>query len=147
MILRQWTDRPSPDILSANGSGSCYQFSLLLNITPVIQLLFQWLVTQGEYCCLRLYNTSMYSKAISFISVLVLKRSPYTRAFLKLPNPLSVGALSQQLPQRLIEQTMPYFASFAWNVPRAYWRPRSKWWISPVTGLRGNLVMVTHRWR
>jgi hypothetical protein len=45
--------------------------------------------------------------------VAVAKRSPKTRAFLKLLNPLSVGALSRQLPLRLIEQTMPYSAGLA----------------------------------
>ena len=37
-----------------------------------------------------------------------------------------VGALSQQLPLRLIEQIMPYAFSFAWNTPLAYWLPRSE---------------------
>ena len=35
-----------------------------------------------------------------------------SRSFLKLLNQLSVGALSQQLPLRLIEQIMLYFLSF-----------------------------------
>lgn len=33
---------------------------------------------------------------------------------------LSVGALSQQLPLRLIEQVMPNSANFSWKVPLAY---------------------------
>jgi hypothetical protein len=39
---------------------------------------------------------------------------------LKLPNQLSVGALSQQFPLRLIEQVMPYSARLAWNARPAY---------------------------
>lgn len=51
---------------------------------------------------------SMYSNAVAVISSRVAKRHPCTRSFLKLLNPLSVGALSQQLPLRLIKQVMPY---------------------------------------
>ena len=36
-----------------------------------------------------------------------------TRSFLKLLNQLSVGALSQQFPLRLIEQVIPYALSLS----------------------------------
>ena len=39
--------------------------------------------------------------------------NPCSRSFLKRLNPLSVGALSQQFPFRLIGQVMPYALSLS----------------------------------
>lgn len=49
---------------------------------------------------------------MAVISARAPKRSQCTRWLLKLLNQLSVGALSQQFPLRLIERIMPYF--LAW---------------------------------
>ncbi len=46
---------------------------------------------------------------------------PCTRSFFRLLKKLSVGALSQQLPLRLIEQRMPYEFSLRWKSWLAYW--------------------------
>src|SRR4030067_3297509 len=57
------------------------------------------------------------SNVMAITSSRVSKHSPCTRSFLKPPNQLSVGALSQQLPLRLIEQIMLYslrLACHAW---------------------------------
>jgi hypothetical protein len=39
---------------------------------------------------------------------------------------LSIAALSQTLPDRLIEQTTPWSASNRWNCSLVYWLPRSE---------------------
>jgi len=49
---------------------------------------------------------------------------------------LSVGALSQQLPLRLIEAVMPYSVSLVVMAVLTYRLPRSLWKITPAPGLR-----------
>jgi len=39
---------------------------------------------------------------------------------------LSIAALSQTLPERLIEQTTPWSAISFWNCSLVYWLPRSE---------------------
>jgi hypothetical protein len=39
---------------------------------------------------------------------------------------LSIAALSQTLPERLIEQTTPLSAISRWNCSLVYWLPRSE---------------------
>jgi hypothetical protein len=56
---------------------------------------------------------------------------------------LSLGALSQQLPLRLIEAVMPYSVSWAAIAWLAYWLPRSLWKITPAAGLRRNQAIVS----
>jgi hypothetical protein len=51
----------------------------------------------------------------------VLKRFPCTHSFRKLLNQLSVGASSQQMTLRLIEQVIPYTISLAWKSWLANW--------------------------
>ena len=53
-------------------------------------------------------------------------RVPCTRSFFRLLKKLSLGALSQQLPLRLIEHTMAYSRSRAGKAWLAYWLPRSE---------------------
>lgn len=55
----------------------------------------------------------MYSKVPALASARVTQRVAWTRSFSKLLNLLSVGALSQQLPLRLMEQVMPYAKGFS----------------------------------
>ena len=43
---------------------------------------------------------------------------------------LSIAALSQTLPDRLIEQLMPCSAIRRWNGSLVYWLPRSEWCIT-----------------
>lgn len=57
------------------------------------------------------------------------------------PHRLSIGALSQQLPLRLIELRMPYSVSARWKSSLQYWLPRSLWKITPGSGLRRNQAM------
>src|SRR3954471_2565340 len=85
----------------------------------------------------------MYSKRSPSASALVAYVVPCTRSFFKLLNQLSLGALSQQLPLRLIEAVMPYSPSLAHMVWLAYWLPRSLWKMIPLPGLRRNHAIVS----
>jgi hypothetical protein len=48
------------------------------------------------------------------------------RSVLSEEKKLSIAALSQTLPARLIEQTMPWSAIKRWNCSLRYWLPRSE---------------------
>lgn len=52
------------------------------------------------------------------------------------PQKLSIGALSKQLPVRLVDCFMPRSASQRRTSALAYWLPLSEWKISPCAGLR-----------
>ncbi len=52
----------------------------------------------------------------------------------KEPQQLSIGALSQQFPLRLMEGCMPNWRSSCWSACEQYWLPRSEWRISPLLG-------------
>lgn len=67
-----------------------------------------------------------------------------TRSFFRLSQRLSVGALSQQSPFRLIDALMPYSASLAFNAWLAYWLPRSLCNITPTPGLRRSRCLCGH---
>ena len=67
---------------------------------------------------------------------------PCIRSFWQLLHPLSVGALSQQLPCRLIEQVMPYALGLSGKAWLAYGLPRSRWCSSPGAGRFLNQAMV-----
>src|SRR6218665_1091493 len=61
----------------------------------------------------------------------VTKRCPCSRSTFNEPNRVSLQALSQPLPLRLIEAVMPHWASTSLKSSLAYWLPRSLWKISP----------------
>src|ERR1700693_3310329 len=71
---------------------------------------------------------------------MVSKRWPWRRSTFREANRVSLDALSQQLPLRLIEAVMPHFRSRQLNSWLAYWLPRSLWKIGPafLSGLRRN---------
>src|ERR1700731_274493 len=71
---------------------------------------------------------------------MVSKRWPWRRSTFREANRVSLDALSQQLPLRLIEAVMPHFRSRQLNSWVAYWLPRSLWKIGPafLSGLRRN---------
>src|SRR5918995_1474172 len=58
----------------------------------------------------------------------------WTRSVLSEAKKLSMGALSRQLPRRLMDGWMPCRSSTARYGPEAYCTPRSLWWISPRGG-------------
>ena len=62
---------------------------------------------------------------------LVSNSCPYIRSTFNDPNSVSLQALSQQSPRRLIEAVMPYSLSTSRKSLLAYWLPRSLWNISP----------------
>src|SRR5260370_552508 len=62
---------------------------------------------------------------------MVSKRWPWRRSTFREANRVSLDALSQQLPLRLIEAVMPHFRSRQLNSWLAYWLPRSLWKIGP----------------
>src|ERR1700738_3611510 len=66
---------------------------------------------------------------------MVSKRWPWRRATFREANRVSLDALSQQLPLRLIEAVMPHFRSRPLNSWLAYWLPRSPWKIWPALSL------------
>src|SRR4029079_16068694 len=55
---------------------------------------------------------------------------------------LSIAALSQTLPDRLIEQTTPLSAISRWNCSLEYWLPRSEW-CSSASGLPRRQIAIT----
>src|SRR5205823_13324643 len=66
---------------------------------------------------------------------------PSSSSVFMLPKKLSIGALSQQSPLRLIEHSMPCSSSrrrYAWA---AYWLPRSEWCSNPLPGWRLVIAM------
>src|SRR5260370_5551827 len=69
---------------------------------------------------------------------MVSKRWPWRRSTFREANRVSLDALSQQLPLRLIEAVMPHFRSRQLNSWLAYWLPRALWKIGPafMSGLR-----------
>src|SRR6266704_3762719 len=71
---------------------------------------------------------------------MVSKRWPWRRSTFREANRVSLHALSQQSPLRLIEAVMPHFRSRQLNSWLAYWLPRSLWKIGPafLLGLRRN---------
>src|SRR5260370_41282866 len=71
---------------------------------------------------------------------MVSKRWPWRRSTFREANRVSLGALSQQSPLRLIEAVMPHSRSRTLNSWLAYWLPRSLWKICPaaLSGLRRN---------
>jgi hypothetical protein len=73
----------------------------------------------------------------------ILKRCPCSRSTFSDPNSVSLQALSQQLPRRLIEAVMPYALSTSRKSLLAYWMPRSLWKITPacLLGWRLNHAM------
>lgn len=56
------------------------------------------------------------------------------------PQMLSVGALSQRLPLRLIHERISEPLRAAWKSPHQYWPPLSLWNISPGAGRRRHLA-------
>ena len=52
-----------------------------------------------------------------------------------------MGALSQQLPLRLMDELIPQAFIVVWNSWLQYWLPRSLWKIKPASGLRRNHAM------
>jgi hypothetical protein len=80
-------------------------------ISKPVLLELHWAdVGQRECSRARLYQSS-HSIVSSFASRLVLKRCPCSRSTFNDPNNVSLHALSQQLPLRLIELVMPYSES------------------------------------
>jgi hypothetical protein len=73
----------------------------------------------------------------------VTNRWPCSRSTFSDPNRVSLQALSQQLPRRLIEAVMPYSARTSRKSSLAYWLPLSLWKISPacLPGWRLNQAM------
>src|SRR5690349_7833104 len=63
----------------------------------------------------------MYSKTAARASARVRNRASWTRSVLSAAKKLSMGALSRQLPRRLIEGWMPCRSSTARYGPAAYW--------------------------
>ncbi len=73
----------------------------------------------------------------------VLKRCPCSRSTFNDLNSVSLQALSQQSPRRLIDAVMPYVVSTSRQSLLAYWLPRSLWKINPASllGWRLNHAM------
>jgi len=69
--------------------------------------------------------------ASSFAWRLVANRCPCSRSTFNDPNSVSLHALSQQLPRRLIEAVMPYSVKTSLKSWLAYWLPLSLWKINP----------------
>jgi hypothetical protein len=63
----------------------------------------------------------------------VSKRWPCNRSTCNDPNNVSLQALFQQLPLRLIEGVVPHSLSNLLNSWLAYWLPRSLWKINPAS--------------
>src|SRR4029079_2491543 len=63
----------------------------------------------------------MYSNTVAFASSRVRKRTWWTCSVLSEAKKLSMGALSRQLPRRLIDCWMPCRSSTARYGPEAYW--------------------------
>src|SRR3954465_8549771 len=63
----------------------------------------------------------MYSKTAALASARVRNWAAWTRSVLSEAKKLSMGALSKQLPRRLIDGWMPCRSSTARNGPDAYW--------------------------
>src|SRR5471032_2613397 len=86
-----------------------------------------------------LYQSNQ-SRASSLPWRRVSKCWPCNRSTFSDPNRVSLQALSQQLPLRLIEGVIPQSFSSLLNSWLAYWLPRSLWKISPAlrSGQRRN---------
>src|SRR4051812_4865710 len=67
----------------------------------------------------------MYSNTAARASARVRNRASWTRSVLSEAKKLSMGALSRQLPRRLIDCWMPWRASTARYGPEAYWADSS----------------------
>src|SRR3954462_11633968 len=67
----------------------------------------------------------MYSNTAAFASARVRNRAPWMRSVLSEAKKLSMGALSRQLPRRLIDCWMPCRSSTARYGPDAYWADSS----------------------
>src|SRR5215204_6227008 len=72
----------------------------------------------------------MYSKTAALASARVRNRASWTRSVLSEAKKLSMGALSRQLPRRLIEGWMPCRSSTARYGPEAYVTPRMPFCLS-----------------
>ena len=104
----QLYDFELPLFSSAKGSALCYLLFLLLLTDPVVQELTGRAIAQRGMLSLPVVKHLDVFKAGGLHFCVGRKVMPCTRSFLKLLNQLSVGALSQQLPLRLMEQRMPY---------------------------------------
>src|ERR687898_1523288 len=72
----------------------------------------------------------MYSNTAAFASARVRNRASWTRSVLSEAKKLSMGALSKQLPRRLIDGWMPCRSSTARYGPEAYCTPRTPFCVS-----------------
>src|SRR5918995_6988472 len=67
----------------------------------------------------------MYSNTTALASARVRNRASWTRSVLSEAKKLSMGALSRQLPRRLMDDWMPCRSSTARYGPEAYWADSS----------------------
>src|SRR4051794_14371039 len=72
----------------------------------------------------------MYSNTAARASARVRNRASWTRSVLSAAKKLSMGALSRQLPRRLIDCWIPCRSSTARYGPEAYWTPRMPFCLS-----------------
>ena len=64
-----------------------------------------------------------------------MSRRNITRSVFSDEKKLSIAALSQTLPDRLIEQVTPLSRISVWNCWLVYWMPWSEWITSPSSNL------------
>jgi len=72
-----------------------------------------------------LWKISTYSNIAAFASARVRKRTRWTCSFLSEAKKDSIGALSRQLPRRLIDCSIPCRSSTLRYGSAAYWTPLS----------------------
>src|SRR3954468_21913355 len=77
----------------------------------------------------------MYSNTAARASARVRNRASWTPSVLSAAKKLSMGALSKQLPRRLIDCWMPCRSSTARYGPDAYWDPAVAMMNEPPRGL------------
>jgi len=102
-----------PRFSSSKEVYSCYLIFLLLICVPVFDELHRGGVAEGGVQPRTVVEHLNVFEGGGLHRLPAGEAFPEVRSFLTLLNQLSVGALSQQLPLRLIEQSMSYLASFS----------------------------------